>query len=279
LEGFDLKVLVRTLVMPPALPLMLLMAGLLLLAWGSRRAGQVRSWAAEPRSSALQRLGLRLAGLGLGLAYLLSIGATADLLGAWLERGQYRFEVGNTSVQGNPGALVVLGGGTVRDGVGAPDRERLKEGTLQRVVEGARIARASGLPVLVSGGTPLGLKRPEAHVMRDTLEQLGTRVRWVEDQSRDTAENARMSVAILHEAGVSNIILITHAYHMPRARLTFEGVGLVVNPAPHDFMGGHWREWKARDFLPRAQDAELIALCLHELLGRLWYQWRGHLGV
>lgn len=293
MDAFDLKVLVRTLVMPPALPLLMMLAGLVLLSRVRPAAPSRKRWAADSRPQAGRRVGLSLAGLGLVLSYLLSIGATADLLGAWLEKGQHRLDTrairaGSTHPDaiapaaqaaapiGRPSAVVILGGGTVRDGANAPDRERLKEGTLQRVVEGARIARESGLPVLVSGGTPLGLRRAEAQVMRDVLEQQGIPAKWVEDQSRDTVDNARMSAILLRADDVRNIILVTHAYHMPRARSAFEAAGLVVTPAPHDFFGGHWQGWQIRDFLPRAADAQAIALCLHELLGRLWYQWRGY---
>jgi len=294
LDGFDLKVLVRTLVMPPALPFLLMGVGLVLIAW--RRPARVLLQPSAEGSDApiFRRFGLRLAGIGLALSYLLSIGATADLLGAWLEKGQQQLEVeaiqtaasrAGIAVSGPPAgpsgsrpqAVVILGGGTVRDGANTPERERLKEGTLQRVIEGARLARETGLPVLVSGGIPSGLKRPEGQIMRDVLEQLGLRVKWVEDQSRDTVDNARMSAALLHDAGVRDIVLVTHAYHMPRARLAFEAAGLNVTAAAHDFLGGRWQEWRVRDFLPRASDAEAIALCLHELLGRLWYAWRGHI--
>ena len=295
MDGFDLKVLIRTLVMPPALPLLLLLAGLLLLALTQPRKPEWRFGSAAGQLPVLRRIGSILAGLGFMLAYLLSIGATANLLGAWVEQGQQRLDITSikahpagaaeaagtraktASAKGGPRAVIILGGGTVRDGVAAPDRERLKEGTLQRVLEGARIARGTGLPVLVSGGIPIGLNRPEAHVMRDVLqEQFGVSVRWVEDQSRDTADNARMSATLLRTAGISEIVLVTHAYHMTRARLAFEAAGFVVTAAPHDFLGESWSALQPRDFLPRAQDAQAIALCLHELLGRLWYRWQGH---
>lgn len=278
MDGFELKLVVGALATPPALPLLFVLSGLLFAALsGPARHQPARSGRTGARARLWRRLGLSLAGIGLALAYLSSIGATADLLGDWLEQGQERWEPASTTAAGTqPQAVVVLGGGAVRDGVAGRHRERLTESTLQRVVEGGRVARGTGLPVLVSGGTPQGLTRPEAHVMRDVLQQmLGVSARWVEDRSRDTADNARMSAAILREAGVSRVILVTHAYHMPRARMAFEAEGLVVTPAPHDFFGDSWQSWQARDFLPRAQDAQQVALCLHEALGRLWYRWRG----
>jgi uncharacterized SAM-binding protein YcdF (DUF218 family) len=275
LDAFDLKVLVRTLLMPPALPWLLLLVGLVLVAWRAPAPGRSSVHEAPQGFTRRRTQGLSLLSLGLLLSYLSSIGPVADLLAARLEQGLSRWEP--AAAEQSPQAIVILGGGSVRDGANVPDRERLKHGTLQRVVEGARVARVSGLPVLVSGGVPQGLRQPEAHLMRETLQQtLGVQVRWVEDRSRDTADNARMSAVMLREAGLSRVILVTQAYHMPRAQRAFEAAGLNVTAAPHDFMAGSPAAWHLRDLIPRAARAEVIALCLHEWMGRLWYDLRGH---
>lgn len=278
MDGFDFKVLVRTLLMPPALPWMMSLVGLLMIAWSGRRFKVSFDFDRHQKPTKTHRRGLSLLALGLLLGYFSSIGAVADLLALRLEQGLTRWEPAQSEVMENsPQAVVILGGGSVKDGASAAGRERLKQATLQRVVEGARIARITGLPVLVSGGVPQGLKHAEAHLMRDTLrENFGVPVRWVEDHSRDTADNARMSAAMLREEGVARVILVTQAYHMPRAERAFAAAGLRVTPAPHGFMGSRPGGWALRDFLPSAQEAELIALCLHEWTGRLWYAMRGY---
>ena len=91
------------------------------------------------------------------------------------------------------GAIVVLSGGW-RAGAREYGGETVSEATLVRLRYGARLQRETGLPLLVSGGGVFGDSTPEAHLGRDVLEdEFGVPVRWLEDHSRTTAENARVS--------------------------------------------------------------------------------------
>lgn len=91
-------------------------------------------------------------------------------------------------------------------------------------------------------------------------------VRWMEGQSRDTAENARHSAAMLHEAGVERIALVSQAWHLPRAMAAFEAQGLVVTPAPTEFASAPPPGLHA--WLPRAYHLNQSTRALHEWLGR-----------
>jgi uncharacterized SAM-binding protein YcdF (DUF218 family) len=76
-------------------------------------------------------------------------------------------------------AIVILGGGVRHEALeyGGHTLGRL---TLERTRYGARVAKQTGLPVLVSGGAPSG-GIAEAEVMRAALaEEFGVPVRWVE---------------------------------------------------------------------------------------------------
>jgi uncharacterized SAM-binding protein YcdF (DUF218 family) len=69
--------------------------------------------------------------------------------------------------------------------------------------------------------------------MRDALEQeFGVPVRWVEERSRNTHENAVNTAAILLPAGVRDVVLVAHSADMPRARAEFAEAGLQTIPAP-----------------------------------------------
>jgi uncharacterized SAM-binding protein YcdF (DUF218 family) len=69
------------------------------------------------------------------------------------------------------------------------------------------------------------------------LARLGApALRWQENQSRDTRENALLTAALLKSDGVSHIALVTHAWHMPRSVRQFETAGLLVVPAPMGFI-------------------------------------------
>jgi len=261
LDAFDLKTLVRALVVPPMPLLVLALLGLTLL-------------------SRQPRLGKRLMAVSVFFLWLGSIGVTADLLAWLLEKDQTPLTADRLQAARNgphpPAAIVVLGGGAVRDGAFTPQRERLHERTIERVIAGARLARDSGLPVLVSGGRPKWLQNAEAFHMQALLQgDLKQPVRWVEDRSRDTAENAEYSAKLLRQDGIDSIVLVTQAYHMPRSQRSFEAVGLHVLPAPHGFKSSPpWlTEWS--DWLPSVAAMETVWLSSHELIGSLWYRLRG----
>lgn len=128
------------------------------------------------------------------------------------------------------GAVVILGGGARRP---APDYggDTLSSLTLERVRYGARVARITGLPVLVSGGGPYGMVA-EAVLMQRTLEQeFDVPVRWTERRSGNTHENAVFSARILKAAGVNKVVLVMHAFDMKRASAEFNAAGIECVPA------------------------------------------------
>jgi uncharacterized SAM-binding protein YcdF (DUF218 family) len=169
-------------------------------------------------------------------------------------------------------AIVVLAGGLYRK---APEYggDTVDGYVLERLRYAARLYRLTKTPILVTGGSWREGVRPEAHAMKESFEQdFHIPVHWVEDQSRNTSENAQLSAAILQRHDVHTIYLVTHALHMPRARAAFERAGLQVIPAPTRFA--------VRDritilqFLPQSSSFEASANIFYEAMGRLWYAWK-----
>jgi uncharacterized SAM-binding protein YcdF (DUF218 family) len=128
-------------------------------------------------------------------------------------------------------AIVIFGGGIRR---AAPEYggDTLGRLSLERVRYGAWVARKMGLPILVSGGAVHG-GTEEALVMKRALEEeFGVAVRWVENRSRDTHTNARLTAAILLPQGITRVVLVAHGFDMPRATAELAAAGLHVTPAP-----------------------------------------------
>lgn len=168
------------------------------------------------------------------------------------------------------GAIVVLGSSLNFD---APEYggDTANERTLVRLRYGAVLARQLKLPVLVSGGQAPRGSRSEAEVIGEILEnELAVKVRWREDKSTNTAENARFSANILHAAGIKRVVLVTQAFHIPRARLLFERAGLEVTPAPTGFRSSHDPSAILGGYLPQASALQNSYYALHEWLGILW---------
>lgn len=163
-------------------------------------------------------------------------------------------------------AIVVLGGGSYRN---APEYGQDTVGivSLERARYGVHLQRQTGLPILVTGGAPFG-GQPEAELMASAIrEEFGGQVRWVENASRDTAENALLSAPLLREDGLSRIALVSNVWHLPRAVAHFEQAGLEVLPAPMGFSVA--REVSLSDFLPHAGALAGSSRALQEWLGRL----------
>lgn len=173
-------------------------------------------------------------------------------------------------------AIVVLAGGRDRS---APEYggDTVSFLTLERLRYGAVLAKRYGLPVLASGGGPGCGCASEADLIADVLEQeLGVPVRWREDQSADTADNATMSAEILLQQGISRIVLVTHAFHMPRARRAFASAGLEVVPAPMGYKVKHSALPESPlDWLPQVKSLRLSHWALHEWIGLAWYKLAG----
>ena len=169
-------------------------------------------------------------------------------------------------------AIVVLGGGRVR---GSPEwgGDTANAATLRRIRYGAQLARDTGLPVLLAGGNPERAALPEARLMQAVLEhEFGIKARWIEDRSDTTAENARFTAAILAPLGIRRVLLVTDAYHMPRARRAFAGAGLDPVAAPTGYIGRS--ALRPQHLVPNAEALRVSNLALREWAAGLWYRLR-----
>lgn len=167
-------------------------------------------------------------------------------------------------------AIVVLGGGKRP----APEYAANVPGgdSYARLRYAAYLARASGLPLLVSGGAPSGGEAEALIMARALLQEYGLVVRWIETGSETTADNARLSAALLHAAGLGRITLVTQAWHMPRAARLFEAQKLQVLPAPTGFTryeGAALQHW-----LPVGRAMQEVYQAEREGLGLLYHQLR-----
>lgn len=171
-------------------------------------------------------------------------------------------------------AIVVLAGGRSES---PPEYvgDTVNNLSLQRLRYGATLHRISKLPILVSGGAPFGEATSEAELITQVLkDEFGIGVRWVETKSRNTFENAEYSAKILSGAGIRQVLLVTHAFHMPRSRWAFEQFGVEVIPAPTAFTTLGRFERGPFGYLPAAYGLRRSNQALSERIGLLWYQWR-----
>jgi uncharacterized SAM-binding protein YcdF (DUF218 family) len=240
MDYFVWKQLLKNLVLPPTGPLLLAILGLVLL--GLHRA---------------RLIAVLLCALGLAALWLLATPIAADSLVRWAER----YPALDPGQVGDAQAIVILAGGVRVD---APEYGTSAPGatSLERLVYGARLARQTQLPVLISGS------HFEAASMSDFLHQdLGVTARWVENRSRDTHQNAQFSAVILARASVHKVVLVTSAAHMARSVVEFNQAGIDTVPAP----AAMWtqRESGVLAYIPNADALVRSQRALYEGLGRL----------
>jgi uncharacterized SAM-binding protein YcdF (DUF218 family) len=241
--------LIKPLLLPPAVLLLLLLAGLLL-----RRRWRVA--------------GSAIACGAAGLLYLLS----TPIVGGWLLRSQQtapvlQAEAARTS---GAGAIVVLGGDQVRE---QPEYggDTVGEITLERLRWAARLQRVTGLPLLVAGGLLPHFTTPHGAAMAEALQtDFRVPVRWQETRSRTTQENAAFSAEILRAEGIRRVLLVTTAWHMPRAVQAFRVAGLDPVAAPTAFVVPGPVQWTS--FLPAPGGLQASQWAIHEIFGRVWYR-------
>jgi len=169
-------------------------------------------------------------------------------------------------------AIVVLGGGRLADAPEYGGNDIPGYATLARLRYAAKLHRETGLPLLVAGGAPTGGEAEAAVMARTLREAFATPVKWQDDHSDDTAQNAAFSARILKREGITRILLVTDAMHMPRARAVFERTGLEIVAAPTMLFSRD--TLTALQFLPDGEGLRRTHYALHEWLGLAWYRLR-----
>ena len=236
---FQLRILLRTLILPPACLVIIGALGLLLLTWRYRR------------------LGITLVAASLASFWLLATPLIAD----GLERAADHYPALDLSRPVAAQAIVILGGGGYRKNApeygGGPAPEYAM---YERLAYGAYVARHTGLPILVTGNGA------EAVTMQVSLSRdFGVQTKWVDEAAEDTYDNAHDSARILRGPGITRIVLITSDTHLWRAAHEFEAAGLSVIPAP----AGMWapREIDILRFVPAASGMLRSYEAVYELAG------------
>lgn len=244
----------KALVLPPGGPIFVMLLGLLLL----RRT---------------RRAGVTLLSLGLALLYVFSMPAFSRALLAQLQT--YPALDAARITAASAGAIVVLGGGRYP---AAPEYggDTVSDTALVRLRYGAYLQRRTGLPVVVTGGSVFGEAVAEARLMGQVLANaFRIDAVWEERASRNTAENAFLTKALLEPKGIRRVYLVTDATHMPRAVEMFRRAGLEVIPAPTAFAtGADDGRTGILDWLPSSGALSGTRFAFHEFIGRLWYRIR-----
>jgi uncharacterized SAM-binding protein YcdF (DUF218 family) len=172
---------------------------------------------------------------GLAAVLIGGLSPLSDLLIRPLEARFHRAEIGGGAIAG----IIVLGGAEDSRAADTPQLAPLNEAgeryteavALARRLPQARIVFTGGSGLLVTTGPQ------EADVAGRLLGALGvpTERLTLESKSRDTYENALFTARLVDPKPGERWLLVTSAWHMPRAIACFRQAGFKVEPWPVDY--------------------------------------------
>lgn len=263
---FILKKIIGLLLSPVTFCLLLLLAGLLLL------------WFAKKR----QRAGKILVTVGVVLLVILSFDIVPSALLNSLENRYPKIDVAlddaarHEEMKRTVKWIVVLGAGHVSD-ARLPASSQLNAGALARTVEGVRLQREFPSTKLLLSGAQVFDPVSVAAIMKRVALELGVNDADIvlDEASKDTEEEAHAIQAIVRD---DEFIMVTSAWHMPRAMALFNKLGMRPIPAPTDFQvkrAPAGTTHSPGDFFPGTGGLIKAEKACYEYLGIAWSKLRG----
>jgi len=209
--------------------------------------------------------------LGCTMLYLLAMPLTGDALMRFVEDGNQVVPIRQVE---KADAVVVLGG-MVRYVPGASMGEWGE--AADRFFAGVSLYHAGKAPLLVfpAGRMPwMPHVPPEGQLLREwaLLQGVPAQDILITREVQNTADEAREVRALLKNSALPRVILVTSAFHMPRAAMMFRFAGIDVESYPVDFRTDYYRELTPYDVLPSVRGLENSELALRELIGLAYYR-------
>lgn len=164
--------------------------------------------------------------------------------------------------------ILVLGSGHVTNNE-ISKVSQVSTSALMRINESIRIYRKlDNAKIIFSGYAGIDIKTPHALIAKDVALSLGVPIEDIitQEEAKDTKEEAEL---VAKTVGKQAFILVTSAFHMPRAIKIFQNENLNVIAAPTNFLskeeGNFLRE-------PRGKEIRKTELAMHEYIGTLWHE-------
>jgi uncharacterized SAM-binding protein YcdF (DUF218 family) len=219
-------------------------------------------------------------GLALTAILILLAAATLPFRGVLLAPLENRFPQPPADLQ-PPYGIIVLGG-AINDLMSAARGQTIFDEGGERITEAVILAkRFPQARVVYTSGTNsvLGGSSNEAARARDLMVAMGVardRV-TIEDKARNTDENARFSAAIVHPEASQRWVVVTSAFHMPRAMGVFEKAGFhpIAYPVSFYTVGRGFDDF--RPIFDPLGNLKTLALAMHEWIGLAAYWTSGRI--
>lgn len=206
--------------------------------------------------------------LGIVILLFCSLPIVSSKLIAYLEKG---YVPQNISTVAPADAIVVLSGMVTAVKTGNTFKYEFGGG-VDRIFSGMDLFKSNKAPflILTRGKLPWQLGMPEGEFLKEFAIKFGIAEQNIllTDDVQNTDQEAKSVKKILNEN--NHIILVTSAFHMPRAKKVFEAADIKITPFPVDFQNQN-RKLTLMDFIPSANSLSGTSHFVREIIGRLYY--------
>ena len=206
---------------------------------------------------------------GIAILILCSLPILSSELTSYLEED---FQLKSTSDVDTASAIVVLSG-MVRT-IKTKDGFAYEWGdAADRIFAGIDLFKENKAPslILTGGRLPWSVGKPEGEYLRDVAIKYGIPKNHIllTENVENTDQEAKAVKKIL-STDDPKVILVTSAFHMPRAIKVFEAAGITVIPFPVDFLSGAGK-LTFMHFIPSAEAFNNTSFFVREMIGRTYY--------
>lgn len=221
-----------------------------------------------------RRTGVIVAQLSLAAIVVLAFSPIGNALLTPLEQRFPEGEFPEGPIQG----IIVLGGSYDTESHSYLSTIILEEDTEPFAVMVDLARRYPEAKIIFSGGTDPSTPGPsEASIVKKYFVSFGIAPEriLIEERSQTTAENARFTADLLHPVPSARWLLVTSAYHMPRAMGVFRKVGFNVLAFPAGLRTHGWRDlWRVE--AAATDNLRRVDIAVHEWVGLFYYKLRGY---
>ena len=142
-----------------------------------------------------------------------------------------------------------------------------------RIFAGIELIKKNKAPIMVltGGKLPWSAGKPEGEYLRDVAIKYGVPNKNIllTENVENTDQEAKAVAKLLNKAS-PKIILVTSAFHMPRAQKVFEAAGIKIEPFAVDFLSGAGK-YTIMNFIPSAVALNQTSFFIREHIGRFYY--------
>lgn len=171
----------------------------------------------------------------------------------------------------NHDVIIMLGGGAINNIADIDGDGQVSGYVANRMMTVMRLQKQLNLPVILSGGKVFEDTGREADIEQRIFKGMGVDENKLilENQSRNTVENARNSKAVMQAYNFTKPILITSGFHMPRSMLIFEREGISPVPYVTDYQLSGDLAWSIFNFVPNNGAFNNSCMAIREYMGIL----------